>query len=872
VQNSLANTISLGAKIQSVQVANSTYVVKDDTAVNVGGGYIVVTGQGFQSNCQVLISDGTTSNLACSVSFVSSTTVRAQVPAKSAGTYSVYVINGDGDTAIRVNALQYSAEPTWVTTSPLTNQSEDTSVSIQLSATGATSYVLQTGSTLPTGLTLSANGLISGTVNTNVSVDTTYNFTVEAIDTENQETPKAFSVTITVGDSDFYRTTLLLDGEGTNNANNNVIRDSSNNNYAITKDGNVTQSSFNPFSPNGWSVYLDGSGDYLTVANTSLFDINSNSQSFTLEAWIYPTGTNASGPENYRFTSILSKAVVYLSFGYTSTGVLRFYTYDGNERYINSSSGVIKENEWQHVAVVSNAGAITMYRNGTSVATGSLIRPQGGGTGVNPKIGHADTTAAADALKGYISNLRISNTAVYTGAFTPSTTALTSPSGTEFLAFQSNRFLDTNTQATAKNITPIGETKVLPFSPFKPTSSTKYSTTTYGGSLYFDGNTDVVYATEASSQFTFGTGDFEYECWFYNDRESTYTGQETIFGRNSTGNVNVPYIYITPTSRNISVYYSSGISTGTSTVKTGQWNHLLVSRVSGTIRIFLNGVQESSDANTTDLVAAEKLVVGGQWTGNSNMYKGWITGIRVRKGSGSTSVTIPTTPPTPITNTNLLLLGTNAGIFDWTTRNNIETLGGAKISTTQSKYGTSSLYVDGVSGSRFVLKRNPTLDLYGDFTVEGWFFCDSLASGTYRRLWSFGTFSEANSFDAEFNNNEVTNKFRINFNGLTNGSNSSETSTNAIGTNQWYHVAVTRSSGTIKGWLNGSNVITITGSQTAYVNKAQDVYIGSLHGYETTAGAIWSGYIEDFRISQFCRYTNTFTPPTAALQLNSNAN
>ena len=35
VQNSLANTISLGPKITSVQVANSSYTVLDDTSINI---------------------------------------------------------------------------------------------------------------------------------------------------------------------------------------------------------------------------------------------------------------------------------------------------------------------------------------------------------------------------------------------------------------------------------------------------------------------------------------------------------------------------------------------------------------------------------------------------------------------------------------------------------------------------------------------------------------------------------------------------------------------------------------------------------------------------------------------------------------------
>jgi hypothetical protein len=193
VQNSLdTDSISLGPKIRSVQIANSTYVVKDDTAVNTGGGYIVITGSGFTSNSTVLIG----ANAACSVTYISTTQLRAQIPAATPGSYPVYVVTGDGGTAIRVNALTYSDSPTWVTTSPLTSQSVDTSFSIQLSASGANTYTLQTGSSLPSGVSLAANGLLSGTV-TGIENDTTYNFTVEAIDAEAQESPKALAITIT---------------------------------------------------------------------------------------------------------------------------------------------------------------------------------------------------------------------------------------------------------------------------------------------------------------------------------------------------------------------------------------------------------------------------------------------------------------------------------------------------------------------------------------------------------------------------------------------------------------------------------------------------------------------------------------------------
>jgi len=109
-----AITISLAPKIASVNVANSAFTVLDDTAVNVGGGYIVVTGENFAANATVLVD----TTQASAVTRISSTELRVQVPAKSAATYNLYVVNSDGGTGIRVNGVTYSSNPTWVTASP----------------------------------------------------------------------------------------------------------------------------------------------------------------------------------------------------------------------------------------------------------------------------------------------------------------------------------------------------------------------------------------------------------------------------------------------------------------------------------------------------------------------------------------------------------------------------------------------------------------------------------------------------------------------------------------------------------------------------------------------------------------------------------
>ena len=187
-----AFAVSLAPKVLYANVANSAFTVLDDTAVNVGGGYIVVTGSEFQSGATVLID----TTPASAVTFVNSTTLRVQVPAALAASYNLYVVNPDGGVGVKVSGITYSSEPSWVTTSPLSNLNANTAFNVTLSATGATSYAVAAGSTLPAGTSLLANGYFSGTVS--IDAETTYTFSVVATDAENQDSSKTFQVTVTV--------------------------------------------------------------------------------------------------------------------------------------------------------------------------------------------------------------------------------------------------------------------------------------------------------------------------------------------------------------------------------------------------------------------------------------------------------------------------------------------------------------------------------------------------------------------------------------------------------------------------------------------------------------------------------------------------
>jgi alpha-tubulin suppressor-like RCC1 family protein len=183
---------ALAPKVSSVNVANSAFAVLDDTAVNTGGGYIVVTGTNFAEGATVLID----TTPASAVTRINSTTLRVQTPAKSAATYNLFVVNPDGGTGIKVSGITYSADPNWVTASPLSPWVRYQPFSVTLNATGATSYTVANGSTLPANTTLLANGHFYG--NVSIESETTYSFVIVATDNELQDSSKTFGLTVSL--------------------------------------------------------------------------------------------------------------------------------------------------------------------------------------------------------------------------------------------------------------------------------------------------------------------------------------------------------------------------------------------------------------------------------------------------------------------------------------------------------------------------------------------------------------------------------------------------------------------------------------------------------------------------------------------------
>jgi hypothetical protein len=252
---------------------------------------------------------------------------------------------------------------------------------------------------------------------------------------------------------------------------------------------------------------------------------------------------------------------------------------------------------------------------------------------------------------------------------------------------------------------------------------------------------------------------------------------------------------------------------------------------------------------------ANQAIWVGARNGGTNLMLGYISGIQLIDGSAVT--TVPTTPPTAVSGTNLLLNFTNAGIYDAAMDNVLQTVGNAQVSTSIVKYGSGSMSFDG-TGDWLIAPASPLQNLSSsDFTIEGWVYFTTTSAvqniaGTWAAVANRGWFIY---FDPTL---------KMTFTYSTTGSNAVDAGFGYTPpTNTWVHIAYVRSNGSLTFYANGvqQGSVNAIGTAVIYANN-QPLYVGE-RGSAT--GTAFNGYIDDFRISRVARYTANFIPPQVAL-------
>jgi hypothetical protein len=635
-------------------------------------------------------------------------------------------------------------------------------------------------------------------------------------------------VSSVVTDAYFNLVTLLLNTTTTNGAQNNTFLDSSTNNFTITRNGNATQGTFTPFSQTGWSNRLS-SGNDLSGASNAGYQFDSGN--FTVEGWFY---FNTVG--NAQFLSV---AVV---------GALYWQYYAGALDFGNNAGGSVQAswspvaNTWYHIAAVRNGSTFTNYINGAVHSSGTAFNVTATGL---LKIGYG----GAGSFDGYISNIRIvKGTAVYTAAFTPPTVPLTAITNTQLLTCQANRFLDSSTNGIAISVN-SGSPSVQAFSPFAPT--TAYSTDVVGGSGYFDGTGDWL-VTPSSGQFA-PTGDWTISFWYY---PTNLTNYMSLVASDSGGNVSSQW-KIEVDANGLCKLWLSGFSAVTFTGSNGnfiknQWHFVNITRSGSTGTFKINGATIGTFSYTQTLGTSSLPITIGASTGGANPSTGYYSDVRLVAGSAVT--TLPTAPLTAITGTNLLLNYTNAGIYDSAAKNDLETVGNAQVSTTQAKWGTTSMYFDGAGD--YLVSNTATTDLYafgsGAFTIELWIYLNTVSGA---QILYDGRPSGTQTTQPTIYMNGAVVTYYANGSNQINGS--------SLSTGQWYHIAVARSGTSTKMFVNGTQAGSTYTDSTVYTNTASRPIIG-VDSFSLGTNPL-NGYIDDLRVTKgYARYTANFTAPTSA--------
>jgi hypothetical protein len=368
----------------------------------------------------------------------------------------------------------------------------------------------------------------------------------------------------------------------------------------------------------------------------------STGQNGTLECWVYPTILRT-GAASYYDSCIFAKGLIYAGLFVNASGAVTYYNNDGSARFLSTGTGVVKTNTWQHVAIVWTNGSVTIYVNGVQQVTGTrYVTAQSNNT---LYIGVSDSAAATSFWGGYISNLRIVDDAIYTGAFTPPTLApLTTAGSTSAASYSNTTNVNTSFAAASTslllNMTNAGIYDATTQNVVSTVGNAQVGTGQFKwspSSMLFDGSGDWLTAID-NPQLQLGTGDFTIDGWVY------LSANGIVYGLVSKGTATTGWSVNVTVLNKLQFSYTTSNLTGTTSLATGTWYYFAVVRsgsATGNLKLYLNASLEatSGGAVTDNFNQTSILYVGADRIGTSAL-NGYLQDVRVTKAART--ITLPT--------------------------------------------------------------------------------------------------------------------------------------------------------------------------------------------------------------------------------------
>ena len=405
----------------------------------------------------------------------------------------------------------------------------------------------------------------------------------------------------------------------------------------------------------------------------------------------------------------------------------------------------------------------------------------------------------------------------------------------------------------------------------------------FTGSVYFDGATDFL-SLSSSTDFAMGTGDFTAECFIYTTSFSNAEGSysERVFDSN-TGQLG---IYVTSDgSGTIGALVAGTDHRGTNSPTLSGWTHVALTRSGSTVRIFLNGVLDSSFTNSGSVASSGDFLIGARSSGTGG-FLGYISNFRICKGHAvyTENFTPPTrelpvhkAPPKGVVfpaadNVTVLLAcqSSTDATADSSGRHTITAGGNATaadanpglfrrtLNLTTVTENTGSVYFDGTD-DRLDVAHSTDFRIADSNTFECWIYYNSLGSNNL-------FLGVESSYWVGYNHTGVggaSNKFVFT---IYNGSSWQAVSSSTTPViNTWYHIAAVKDGTSLKMFVNGGleNTTTMSGTAAAVTDFFN---IGKWN--QASAGQGVDGYLSNVRVCKgHAVYTENFAPPTRELEV-----
>ena len=625
----------------------------------------------------------------------------------------------------------------------------------------------------------------------------------------------------------FNKNISLIHANGDIRGNGNIL--DSSNNYTLsvnnTSSYGLIQGSESPYRTVLWAQkFRSGSIGEEFVYNATRYPavraITNGYHDWTMEFWCYAATASNQGPIK----------TLDFSFYPVSTIINRktYLTISNGASNVFLTNGTIESpvNTWNHYAITHNSHSVAaqsfvnIYVNGRFDSSASRANVYRSGSVWDASDYLAIGSETFKKWEGYISNFRlVTGSILYTASFTPPQKTLQRIQNTAFLIAAGEDFRDslktgsltlggggsTNFAFSLDNTATKLKTNFYGNPLDAPTAS--YSPVIHGSSIYSEKSNAYVSTNNPFLVVDSGSA-FTIDFWFNSNSflDSVFvSGSSTsslYMAYRNVDNVSSPnYYYLAGTGSRADIYldYRLGSSSGSVPLKVGlfsikpnAWHHIALSRSTSSLcTVYMDGSSLATFTNSEQL------------TGQSTIgpFDGYMSDFRITSGAYIPSV--PTSPLTASSDTQLLVTGNNSKVYDYVGMNSLITRN-IDVSTVVKKVGFGSLFFNGSSSyayskdwpSHITASKNQG----SVFTIESWVYPVSISK--YTPIYSTGDSGNSGFiFGIETNGKlKITNK--------NTSSSYASTSSISVATGSWTHIAASTSatSSNLTLFINGTPV------------------------------------------------------------------